>query len=272
MNKERRILVVVLTLTALVILAWWLSLRREPSYRGRSLTVWLNQYETNRWPLDKEAEAAIQHFGSNASPVLLKIMSTHESPVVISLLTHVPSRLRSRLHVPTPNEYRLKLCSYRRLGASGFRALSEQQARPVVPALIRLLGDPEKDVRYLAVFALRCLGPVASEAFPALTNCLSDPEFAVRDDAVKALGAMRAEPERAVPLIIEFAGKHRWDPILCCDAINSLREFQTDAKPACPLLVSLLYENDPHIRAAAASALKEIDPALADSADKMGLK
>ena len=66
-------------------------------------------------------------------------------------------------------------------------------------ALIALLNDKHPDVRYVSVFALRCLGPVASDALPSLIKCLDDPEFTVQDDAVMAPGTIRHEYPSAQP-------------------------------------------------------------------------
>jgi hypothetical protein len=268
MGSGRRIVLVAGAILASVFLAWMFSTKREPVYQGKSLTTWLHQYHTNRWPLDKEAEAAIRHFGTNASPVLLQLMSTRESAVTLKLLAIVPKKLQAQFQGPTVNDYVHKVSGCRRVGAAGFMTLGEQ-ARPTVPNLIALLDDKNKDVRYLAVFALRCLGPVARDALPALTNCLSDPEFAVRDDAVMALGTMRAEPERVVPLIIAFLEKYRSDHILSRDAIYSLMQFKADAKPAIPILLSFLDNQNAEVQSAAAMAIREIAP---ETAAKAGAK
>jgi len=268
MGKQRRILFIAATALVLSFLIWVLWPSREPVYQGKSLSVWLHQYHTNRWPLDIEAKTAIRHFGSNAPPVLLRMMSTRESPVRMKLLALVPKLWQARFHVQTPSDYQKKISDFRRAGASGFMALGEQ-ARPFVPHLIALLDDKNKDVRYLAVFALRCLGPVATNALPALISCLNDPEFRVRDDAVMSLGTMEAEPERVVPVIIVFLGNYRSDRILCRDAIESLRQFKTDAKAAVPTLLTLLDDNNADIRSSATNAIRQIDP---EAAAEAGIK
>ena len=136
----------------------------------------------------------------------------------------------------------------------------------IIAALIALLNDKHPDVRYVSVFALRCLGPVASDALPSLIKCLDDPEFTVQDDAVMGLGTIHQEAERVVPILIQFIEKHRTDQILYRDAIDSLRMFGAQAKPAVPTLVGLLDSREENIRSAATSALKQIDPEAAAKA------
>jgi HEAT repeat protein len=243
MKKRNRILLVVLLVAALGSLIWLMLRSNEPVYQAKSLSVWLEQYSTNRWPLDKQAEAAIRHIGTNAVPILLKRLSTREDSLKMKLLARVPKQWLVRLHLRSVDEYRLQVDNYRTLGANGFMALGVD-ARPAVPALIALLNDKDLRVRYLAVFALRCLGPVASDALPSMINCLDDPDFAVRDDAVTGLGTIHQEPERVVPILINFIEKNRADKILCQDAIGSLGMFGEQAKPAIPILLGFLNHQE----------------------------
>jgi hypothetical protein len=265
--KRRMILSIPLLIVFCAISVFYFS-TREPSYRRKNLTEWVIQYHTNRWPLDKEAAAAIQHFGANAIPVLLEEMTRTGSPVKMKLLALAPKQLRAWFHLPTTNEYDQQVDAHRSAGASAFKALGEQ-ARPAVPALIALLDSKQKRVRYLAVFSLRTLGPVARDALPQLLKCLNDPEFAVRDDAVMSMGAIHEQPELSIPATTNFLANNRHDSILARDAIDSLRAFGGPAKPTVPASLPFLNDKDPEIRNAAARALQEIDP---EAAAKAGVK
>src|SRR4051794_11588646 len=182
MHVERRN-AVALTISAfifalLIVLAWRAFPPREPVYQGKTLTVWLKQYGANHWSatnqgLEKEAQTAIRKIGTNAHPHLLKMMTTRESPLRIKLMSWVSSKWLARLHLPSVNGYRRSISERRRLGAYGWIAL-DSDAHSAVPNLIALIGDKQPDVRYVAVFTLRCLGPVASNAVPALLQCLTD--------------------------------------------------------------------------------------------------
>jgi HEAT repeat protein len=56
-------------------------------------------------------------------------------------------------------------------------------------------------MRYVVVFALRSLGPVAGDALPSLIKCLKDPEITVQSDAIVGLGEIHQEPARVIPIV-----------------------------------------------------------------------
>ncbi len=65
------------------------------------------------------------------------------------------------------------------------------RAKDAVQPLIKLLEDPDLNVRVTSAIALGNLGsPTAAEAVPALIKCLNDPEPPVRMSAAAALAAM----------------------------------------------------------------------------------
>jgi hypothetical protein len=141
------------------VIVWQVLRLREPVYQGKGLSVWLVQYGTNHWSagrgdeFDKQAETAIRQIGTNAIPMYLSIITTRESPLELKLLSLVPKRWLARFHLRS-------IYNYRHLGAYGLIGLGVE-AKPSVPALSALLNDKNPEVRYIAVFALRSLGPVA---------------------------------------------------------------------------------------------------------------
>ena len=78
MRKRVYIALAVLLVMLAGVIAWQVLRLREPVYQGKRLSVWLVQYGTNHWSagrngeLDKQAEAAIRHIGTNAIPTLLE--------------------------------------------------------------------------------------------------------------------------------------------------------------------------------------------------------
>jgi hypothetical protein len=270
MRKRVYIALAVVLVALAGVIAWQVLREREPVYQGKPLRVWLVQYGTNHWSagrngeLDRQAEAAIQHLGTNAIPLYLKIITTRESSLKLKLLALVPKRWLARFHLRSVN-------NYRHLGAYGLIALGAD-AKPSVPALIALLNDKNPDVRYAAVFALRSLGPVAGDALPSLIKCLKDPDFRVQSDAILGLGEIHQEPERVIPILVKLLDEPQnpqHSEIIRSDAIWSLRHFGALAKPALPSLLRLLDDAHENIRYDATNALKAIDP---EAAAKAGVK
>jgi hypothetical protein len=232
------------------------------------LNAWLEQFGTNHWmhpdnDLDKEAQAAIRHFGTNEIPTYLKQMTARESRFRLKLMAVVPTRWRARLHVPDALAYENELHHERTLGAYGIVALG-QEAKPVVPFLMGLLKDYDRDVRCTSVFTLRSLKSVAHEALPLLINCLKDPDSSVRFNAILSLGEIHQEPERTIPILIEYLDVQ--DLGLRVGALWSLRQFRAEAKPAFTNVLKLINDGDASIRNEATNVLIAIDPEAAAKA------
>ncbi len=223
MGKRTIIVLGVLLAMVVGLIGWQLWTRQRFVYEGKNLNAWLEQYGTSHWLGNarrgsaEQAEQAIRSFGTNAIPVYLNMISTHESPLKLKLLRFWPGMTAKLEH---------RAGEQRRRGAYGIAVL-KGDAQPAVPALVNLLNHKDPDVRYCAVFALRSLGPVSSNALPALINCLNDSEFTVRDDAILALGTIHQQPERVVPLLRKVAETSS-DAILSSDAKSALREFGID--------------------------------------------
>ena len=117
-----------------------------------------------------------------------------------------------------------------------------------------MLNDKNPDVRYTAVFALRSLGPVASDALP---------------DAILGLGEIHQEPERVIPILVKLLDEPQSPQGFRYDALWALRQFGAQAKPAVPVLLRCLNDAEESIRHEATNALIYIDP---EAAAKAGVK
>jgi hypothetical protein len=249
----------------------------EPVYQGKPLTRWLEQFGTNHWSAghggdsDRQAEAALQHIGTNAAPIYLQMMTAKESSLKVKWLTLVQKPWLAPFHIPSVVEYRNQVYLRNSLGAFGFVALGEK-AKPFVPALIAFAGDEDRIKRRVAVSALGQLGPTASAAWPVMVKYLNDPDETVRALAAMGLGEIHQEPEKSIRILMDFIEQYRTDRnyrFTSQDAILSLGKFGPQAKPAIPMLIGLLRDPQEYIRDAATNALKEIDP---DAAAKAGVQ
>lgn len=269
MRTRRTIALIILLAVAGCAFTFYLLLPHEPVSEGKPMSFWVDQYHTSVWgkpdkELQTQSENALRRISTQARPLLLKKLAARESKFRIWLIAHVPSAWFKTFHILNLNQYRAQIDAYRISGADGLAALGPE-AKPVVPDLIAMLNDKDKRVRYLTVFTLRCLGPVAKEALPSLITLIDDPDFAIRSDSITALGTIQAEPERVIPILVEYVKKHTNEAILCEDAINALGRFGPQARSSVPVLVGILNGGNQTFRPDAARCLGRIGPAAEDA-------
>jgi hypothetical protein len=148
--------------------------QREPSYRGHSLSEWLQA------PPSLEARTAIRAIGTNAIPTLLHWLS-HNPPHWRTNLTfldrkYLPTSISDFLDQP---DHDIARQAFFMLGTN---------ALPAVPALVKLMSQtdaPETAVR--ATYSLGYLGP---QALPYLEDALSSTNPAQRAAILNSIGDM----------------------------------------------------------------------------------
>jgi hypothetical protein len=246
---------------ALLLAMLGLFSRREPTYQGRSLSGWAEQYGSNHWSgnnraAEKEAEFAIRQIGSNAIPFLLQLMQRRDSTAKTRLKAALPQKWYDTLGL------RDRAGDVRRIGAHGLAALGTNAPTAVAPLIDLAKNHPDEDGRYIAVFALGTLGSAAEPAIPFLVECLTNRTSIIRDDAVLGLGYIHRRPEISVPALIQHLKSASTLPgnAEVVNTISSLAEFGDKAKAAVPLLLSLLNSQDSMIRETVTNHLPRIDP------------
>lgn len=259
---------IILLLAAFSVAAFlvWKFYRPEPVYQGKPLSAWAQQYGSNNWSarpeLAREAEIAIRQIGSNAIPFLLDGIRAEES--------RIKKTFRGLLPRKWQYELRLKDTSgdIRRMGAHGIAALGTNAPAAVIPKLIHIASHhPDDDGRYIAVFALRTLGPTAEPAIPFFIQCLTNSYNIIRDEGAMGLGSVGRQPKIA-PALMKYLESARTSPSTfeARDAIEAMSKFGTNAKPAVPLLLSFLNHPSVYVRDAVTNYLPWIDPDAAASA------
>lgn len=258
----------------------------EPSYKGRTLTNWLQQYsdasmdETQRLA---EARSAVLAIGARkALPKILQLAKTQDDPV-------------STWTTAKTEEFRISFFHWRStidsqlMGFAGFEILGTNAA-PAVPELTRLLEDKKQ-----AFTAVRCLINVEKPAEMALCQCLTNPNPDVRrlsllglasatDDvevylarvrgvlndsnalvrfaAVQAISEQQNAPELAVPLLIGATRDN--DESVASFAVRGLSDFGTNATGAYSTLTNIVISGKPASAMAAVKALVTIAPSKAE--------
>jgi prepilin-type N-terminal cleavage/methylation domain-containing protein len=220
---------------------------KEPSYEGRSLTHWLNDYARTQYANDPEpwvppwtdedravrtrAENAVRHIGTNALPMLIKMVSSG---------------------------YELE--GYGPVAHLGFDALGAT-AKPAVPALVAMLDDER--MAHEAAASLGAIGAAAEEAVPTLLGRSNPADGPPAIFAVQALAQIKMRPELVVPVFMDILATNRNPAGLAGPYIEALGSFGEQARPAVPVLLPFLASTADSVRVCTTNALKQIDLYLA---------
>ena len=166
-----RILAVVLLIVVLVGLGWRVTLLRDPAYQGKSLTVWLRQFEEAKLngptspyhlsPMEFKAQFveptqnAVRHIGTNALPTLLNLVQAKDSSETSLGLIHG----RPELVIPALTERLRGKDKWHTLSALGWFG---SDAKAAVPVILPLLNDPDQETRNRAAIVLKRIDPEAA--------------------------------------------------------------------------------------------------------------
>lgn len=139
-------------------------------------------------------------------------------------------------------------------------------AQPAIPALIEIFDRNTAESSHAAT-ALGLIGPAARAAVPPLLRGLADTNLDVefRQQRIMALGQIHAEPELVVPALMKSLSETISDSDVRIRLFSTiaLGQFGPDAKPAVPLLTSLLQDPNRNVRSDATNALRLIDSSAA---------
>lgn len=144
------------------------------------------------------------------------------------------------------------------LGWRGFGKRSPM----LVPALSRVLADPDPRVRENSARTLGDLGLDAETALPALRALANDPERVVRERAAESISAIEksALTFRSATLPQAIAELDSADPITRVLAAGRIEDFDSRASDAIPALIRCLSDREADVRRAAATALGQLGP------------
>lgn len=144
---------------------WHAIFPPEPLYHGKPLGRWLEEASFSAGST-LETTAAIQGMGTNALPVLLRMVAARDSDFKQGLANVGGARLQRFFRLVPAQHYHL-------MATWGFDALGPS-AKPAVPALTKLLTASDEDVSSTAAYCLGVIGPAARPAVPLLIQCLSN--------------------------------------------------------------------------------------------------
>jgi HEAT repeat protein len=249
-------LVVAVLAVVLGLAAMFLWTPSEPSFKGKSLSHWLEAYQipfmtTNGlWrngkpigaddetPTRYEADAAFEAIGTNAIPTLLRLIQHRDSRRgywQFSLAHKAPFFRIVRISAHSPNNEALM----------AFRALGTN-AGPAVPQLMEIYKrESDRDTKDWVLPTLIQIGPPAEAAVPMLLRILAETNIWLRENAVQALAAIHADAPVVVPALIPCLRDP--DAMIRLAAVIGIGRYGKAAKSAAPALLELL--RDPKLSA-----------------------
>jgi hypothetical protein len=243
----------------------WTRLRpSEPSFQGKTLSYWLDQYRFNLTSgeekearaLREDAQRAVHQIGTNAIPHLLIMLRERDSAFKAKLFGLVQKQRLIRIHYKPAWVLNGE-------AALGFEMLSSD-AKDAVPALVDIFEEHRSSYSREAVLgALAGIGPAASNAIPFLLRGITDANASVRVRIVNALCHIRPPITTVLPALIDCLADS--NKAVRAFAANCLGEYGPEARQAIPRLVQLLEDPEKSVRSSAAQALKKIDAKAAES-------
>ena len=198
MKKSRLIFVCLLTGVVVICGVIYVLRPPEPRYQGQSLSVWLAETDTGSWPRQSSnpADEAIRHIGTNAFPMIARLLRSRDSALKLKLLQVSYKLPFLHLHITTQYErHHRAIAACHALGPV---------AKPLVPELAKDLNHMDCYLRPFAQQWLISLGSDADAAVPALIALLRDRNNPTRESIPQPLGriSMRRRDE-VVPVLKE---------------------------------------------------------------------
>jgi HEAT repeat protein len=265
MGKRVKITIAVLAVALVGVIGWQAWPPPEPVYEGKPLSSWLRDAKHReggeRVPMDRQTFLVVRQIGTNAIPTLLRLLRAKDSPFKLKL-----TDLAKRQHLIkiqyTPAE------DWNRFAADAFRVLGTN-AQSAAPALIRIANQNISRTSQMYAFqSLGFIGPSTSakQAVPSLLRWATNADVIVRCGAICLLGAIHAEPDRVVPVLMNALHDTNANVRYYAGMAVAHEEFGPAARLAVPALVELLNDPNEIERGLATNALKAIDPAAAAKA------
>jgi len=179
MRKQAKLATSLLVGVFVVGLAWLGFRTNEPSYHGKALSAWLEEYN-QAGSMDKTGPAseAVRAMGQRTIPSLLGCLKAEDTPFKSKVLT-----LARRWHIhwlPPPRQEPPNVAP----ALLAFKALG-QTASPAIPQLLRMFENPKTTRR--GGLGLFSIGPAA---IPAFEQACESTNAGVRVEAAWFLGTL----------------------------------------------------------------------------------
>lgn len=227
----------------------------EPSYNGRTLSRWLQQYteyQEYHYPAAQaaapyilEAQEAIRATGTNAIPVALRWISYEPSLFTLTLIHFMQNFAPVIGTVSMTKRERFVFQAEMVFDILG------SDARPAIPELTRLAIESRNETRvFRCARALVAIGP---EGVSGLITIISAPNCKARYAAAAVTSGLGSNAAPAIPILLRSASDP--DDRLACAASETLGDVALSPSLVIPALTSTLQSTNAYRRASAARGL-----------------
>jgi HEAT repeat protein len=229
-----------------------LALRKTPdqqTYRGRTISAWALQLNSNQPTANAEAKEVFKQLGSSAVPGVLRMLQARDSFIRRSLWAWGNKWPRNQQEVLARLVARPDAPVLRRAGAAAAGQIGPP-AEPLVPALVRLANDADFTTRQAGIAAFQTLG---TNGLIWLAAALKDSDPSMRQAAAATIGTQHPRHDLVEPALLELT--RDLDPACRVQAIVTLAGAGIPGRAAVRAFISSLHDPEPSVRIAAARAL-----------------
>ena len=234
----------------------------EATYRGRTVSQWLNETAEVDYDRRIKANGALKRIGTNGVPVYLSLLSTNAPRGEAQSLAWAAGLVGFQLLHTNAAPFIPELW---RLATNGsYRAVTAFGAigAPAIPALLEAFKSPQWEIRRDALAATVLFKVRGDEdSLKVLMNpvlqTLNDPVPDVRFNAARVVTSISTNAQLLAPALQRLTS----DPHarVRSEAIGSLAKLGTNASPAFDGIASRISDEDENVRKAVTNALYRID-------------
>ena len=256
LKRRYRIWIGLLAIAIGVCFLFFLSVRDNPSYKGKRLSYYMRNMQSRLAENRQPAEEAINRLGSKALPLLCKMIQAEDSAFKKGYIAWLTKYTPLKIHYPSWdyfdtveikgvktawNEFYMASDMEKQTWAKAAFKMLGSKAQPAFPLLVKAFHRKQSSPG--AGAALACLG---EEGIQEVLPALHSPYVWLRMSAAGALGETKL-PEKFIPSLLE--GLNDSDERVRYTTACSLHHLgNTSSAIVIPALAKMLLDPSPTVR------------------------